>query len=191
MEHYSVHLDQYISLTSSSSGNFLTPLEHLLRGCAAEGARPCWSCQQCWGRGRFAFSFWQRQAGEPGAKLGCIFTRTRQILPMVFPCSQCHRAAQPTQVHLSKLRGPVLTPRTSHSAVFWGSLQTEAGAWWPRGGLVTRCTSSVPSDPFCFIPEHFCYPADPQHLRAAGRCAPNQIPQLLPALVPPSWVSHR
>lgn len=25
MEHYSVHLDQYISLTSSSSGNFLTP----------------------------------------------------------------------------------------------------------------------------------------------------------------------
>lgn len=25
MEHYSVHLDQYISLTSFSSGNFLTP----------------------------------------------------------------------------------------------------------------------------------------------------------------------
>lgn len=33
---------------------------------------------------------------------------------------------------------------------------------------MTRCTSSVPSDPFCFIPEHFCCPADPQHLHAAG-----------------------
>lgn len=85
MEHYSVHLDQYISLTSSSSGNFLTPwnifsaavllITHGVQPNKLQRAAhqdptalvlsPCWF-QHCWGGVLIA-----ARAGEPklGAKL--------------------------------------------------------------------------------------------------------------------------
>lgn len=140
MEHYSVHLDQYISLTSSSSGNFLTPwnifsaavllINHGVWLKQAPGSRAS-------GPGRVgsatllapavlgmeAGSHWgcsKGRWGELGAVLGTVFTRTGQIL-CSSPCEQHCGTAQPHWCALcAQHRGPSLTPSTTRSGT-WSS----------------------------------------------------------------------
>lgn len=57
--------------------------------------------------------------GKLGAKLGSVFARTGEMLPVFFPCKQHHGIAQPRwhalPVLLSQRRGLSLTPSTTRS----------------------------------------------------------------------------
>lgn len=144
MEHYSVHLDQYISLTSSSSGNFLSPwnifsaavllINHSVKpkqapgsGVSGPGSVTDLRChlaspRVAGDRGWFALGLQQGQVGWTLLPDWTPFLQELDKSSVIPPASSAQHHCCALRALLSQLRGPSLTPSTSR-------ISTELSFW--------------------------------------------------------------